>query len=200
MQLFKFDDLQKKQPTETISQTDRKHDLLRKRFLSKHYHSINNIKELCGTPRPGEFFFIWSLKSFNAFSFIQYLVIEYKQVQELVITSYNIGKKVILALMHLVDVGAVQMLFIFICDVSKTRFPDVYELINLEAAKRSKNVIVAYRWNHSKVALVKANDNYFVIEGSGNFSDNARHEQYIFCNDQELYNYRKNWILNEINS
>lgn len=57
---------------------------------------------------------------------------------------------------------------------------------------------VKYAWNHSKVTLLRSSDNHFVIEGSGNFSDNSRHEQYIFLNSKKVFYFRKNWIMNDI--
>ena len=47
------------------------------------------------------------------------------------------------------------------------------------------------QWNHSKVQLIKSDGNYFVVEGSGNFSENAANEQYIFVNNEEVYRFRK---------
>jgi len=34
-------------------------------------------------------------------------------------------------------------------------------------------------------------DNYYVIEGSGNWASNAHYEQYLFANSKGLFDFRK---------
>jgi hypothetical protein len=199
MALFEFGDIKQRKSDETIDKTDKKQDVLIQKYLQSHYQAIDNVKELAGRfPGKEEIFFIWTMKSFNAFTFIQYVILEKKEIDEMVISSYNIGKMIILALMHLIDIKAIKKLIITISDVSKSRFPQNYELINLEASKRAEQVKVYYKWNHSKVALMKTGKDHFIVEGSGNFADNAKHEQYIFMNNKELYEFRKKWIIDEI--
>lgn len=36
--------------------------------------------------------------------------------------------------------------------------------------------------------------NHFVFEGSGNMSDNARIEQYLYENNQKTFNFHKQWM------
>ena len=47
---------------------------------------------------------------------------------------------------------------------------------------------------HAKVTLIKQGINWFVITGSGNFSENARQEQYTIRNDKKIYNFYKSWM------
>lgn len=44
------------------------------------------------------------------------------------------------------------------------------------------------------LAVYRIND-YFVFEGSGNMSDNARIEQYIYENSKEMYEFHRKWML-----
>lgn len=199
MGLFSIKDLNVKKSEETVKSDDKEHDILIEKHFKEHLQAIENVKELAGRfPEAGEMFFLWSLKSFNAFTFIQYIIQEHKMIDELIISSYNVGKVIILSLMHLVDIGAVKSLKMIVSDVSKTRFPQNYELINMEAGKRSGQVQVYYKWNHSKIALAYCKGNYFVLEGSGNFADNSRHEQYLFTNSKSIYEFRKNWMIDGI--
>jgi len=52
------------------------------------------------------------------------------------------------------------------------------------AVKKAK---IAFTWNHCKIGLIKTKENYYVIEGSGNYSENEEVEQYIFENLKESY-------------
>lgn len=198
MSLFEFDDIKSQQADEAVSKQEKKQSILVKNYLSLHTVALNNINDLNGRlPQKNELYFIWTLRSFNTFTFLQYIISKNERIEELVLSSYNMGRVVIMALMKLYDEKAIIKLHVLLSDVSKSRFPKNYELINLESSKRS-GVTVSYRWNHSKVALAKCGDDYFVIEGSGNFADNSRHEQYLFTNNKELSDFRKNWMLNEI--
>ena len=51
-------------------------------------------------------------------------------------------------------------------------------------------------WIHTKILCCRIKDKYYVIEGSGNLSDNARIEQYLFERSKKSYNFHKNWIEN----
>ena len=36
--------------------------------------------------------------------------------------------------------------------------------------------------------------NHYVVEGSGNMSQNGQYEQYIFENNKPVYDFHKNWM------
>lgn len=195
MSLFSFEEVNINPSSES---DEGKKSILTAKFLSFHYLAINNINELTNDlPSQDAIHFIWTLKSFNTFTFIQYIISKAGMIDDLTLSSYNVSRVVILSLMELVDGGYIANLTIIISDVAKTRFPQNFDLLNLESSKR-KNVLVKYVWNHSKVATALCGDQYYVIEGSGNFADNSRHEQYIFLNNKDIYNFRKNWLINDI--
>lgn len=196
--LFDFDEINKKNTGESTTAKEQLQDKLTAKFDKEQLIALNNLSELTGIPKAGECCFIWTLKSFNAFTFIQYVIQNHGRIDELTLTSYNVGKVIIEALMHLVDNDLVGKLHVVASDVAKTRFPLYYELMMNEAAKRKNKVTAAYCWNHSKIALMRCGDDKLVVEGSGNFADNARHEQYLFANHASLYEFRKQWIDNSI--
>ena len=194
MPLFSFDEINTKKTGESTTSKEKLQSKLSTKFDGEQLIALDNLAQLSSIPEKGECVFIWTLKSFNAFSFIQYIIQQRGHIDELTITSYNVGKIIIEALMHLVDNGVVGKLHVVASDVSKTRFPLYYELMMNEAAKRKDKVTAAYCWNHSKIALMRCGDEKLVVEGSGNFADNARHEQYLFANHNALYDFRKQWI------
>ncbi|PKP02076.1 MAG: hypothetical protein CVU11_13290 [Bacteroidetes bacterium HGW-Bacteroidetes-6] len=194
---FTMSDFDKK--SSGVGVEDKHHDAMMKRFIQRHNKALNNVQELCGKlPEHSEFFALWTLKSFNAFTFIQYFIAERGKIDELTITTYNMSRLVIGALMRLVDTGKIDKLTVFLSDAAKSLFPASYKMVQEESVMRSDKVSFHYAWNHSKVALAKIADDYFVLEGSGNFSENSRHEQYILTNNSELYEFRKNWIIDSI--
>ncbi len=64
---------------------------------------------------------------------------------------------------------------------------DVLEAV----ANGNPNFNIKYYWNHSKVCLVKTEDFHLVMEGSGNWSENAQLEQYILTNSEPVFNFRR---------
>lgn len=196
--LFSFDDLQRVESDEHASEKSGKQGICKQKLDKYSSITINNLQDLSGAlPTPGEIYFLWSLKSFNAFTFIKYVITERGKLDELVLSTYNITKVIFESLMRLVDNSLIDHLHITLSDVSKSRFPQIYDLVNMESGKRDK-VDVLYMWNHSKVSLMKSGDDHFIVEGSGNFSENSRHEQYIFMNSKEIYEFRSNWIRTRI--
>jgi hypothetical protein len=196
--LFSFDELEQVGSDEHASETQGKQSIHKTKLEEHQTITLHNLQDLAGTlPGPGEIYFIWTLKSFNAFTFIKYVITEKGKLDELVLSTYNITKAIFETLMRLVDNGMIDRLHLTLSDVSKSRFPQIYDLVNMEAGKRDQ-VTVHYGWNHSKVTLMRAGEEHYLVEGSGNFSENARHEQYIFINSKEIYDFRSTWIRNDI--
>lgn len=164
------------------------------KFENEHLRKIDNIKNLLGElPKLGDTYFIWSQKSFNAYTFIMYIIKHCGVIDELIISTYAINERIINAFIRALNDKYIKHLTIIISESIKARNSKIYDL--LISLATHDNVIIEYAWNHSKVTLALSNDNYFVIEGSGNFSENAQFEQYIFANHPTLYEFRKSCII-----
>mgnify|MGYP000017141697 FL=1 len=160
------------------------------KFEKIHSAKIENIKNLCGQlPAPGEIVFLWTCNSFNAFTFIPYVIKYSGMIEELCISTYSINTRIVESLTKWYDKGNVRSILLYVSESLRFRMPAVVDL--LEAKARDREISIVYAWNHSKVQLIKSNGNYFVVEGSGNFSENAANEQYIFLNNEYVYKFRK---------
>jgi len=163
----------------------------RDRFIDMHCHRLDSIKNLVGKlPDPGEALFIETLKSFNAFTFIVYMIKEGGPVDDLFIATYSINTRIVNSLVKWMDKQQIRNVEIYISDSIKHRMPRVVELIENYASKRN-NLIITYAWTHKKVICAKIADQYYIVEGSGNFSENSAQEQYLFTNSKQLYDFRK---------
>jgi hypothetical protein len=159
------------------------------KYLVKHFQKISSLeKDLMRVPTPEEFFFLQSDTAFNAFTFIP-MVAKLYPIKELHASTYSLSKKVIHALIELHDKGMIERITLLVSDSMIKRNPLVIDNL-MGMAKSRPNVTVLYAWVHAKVCLLQTHDNYFVIEGSGNWSENAHYEQYIFANSQGLYDFR----------
>ena len=171
------------------------------KFLDVHNLKLESIKHLLGRlPLENEIFFIWTLKSFNAFTFIPYLIKYAGVIDELIISTYSINKRIIAALTKLIDTEKIKQVRINISESMKHRMPSVVdELQSVEAAHKQR-LSIQYSWVHAKVALVKIGKDKYTVEGSGNWAENAKHEQYIFLKNEQVFDFRKQWITNNLDS
>ena len=165
-------------------------------FYKVHCEKINSIKNLITRlPDIGEIFFLSTLNSFNAFTFVPFIIKNCGIIDELIITTYSINIRIIDALIKQIDLGNIRKVDLLISYSLKARLPKVYDHLSALETNR-KNVTVNYSWNHSKVTLIRSQHNYYIVEGSGNFSENAQFEQYIFLNNETVYRFRKDAFRN----
>lgn len=159
------------------------------KYLASHYEKIEVLeRDLTRLPTPEEFFFLQSDSQFNAFTFIPFISSRY-QIEHLYATTYSISRRVIAALIELHDKGIVTRITLCISDSMIKRNPVTID--NLVAMAQSRpNIEVLFGWVHAKVALVATATDHYVIEGSGNWSDNAKYEQYILANSKGLFDFR----------
>lgn len=160
------------------------------KYIASHFQKIQSLEnDLSKVPTADEFFFLQSDKAFNAFTFIPFVAKTYP-VKELYASTYSISRKVIEALIELHDKGMIEQITLLISESMIKRNPTTIE--NLKAMCTTRpNIKVLYAWSHAKVCLLKTHDFHFVIEGSGNWAENAHYEQYVFANSKGLYDFRK---------
>lgn len=193
---FDLSDLKKsKKPAELSS------DILCEKFLQIHTEKIESIKDLKGRfPEGSEIFFLWTVNSFNAFTFIPYIIKECEPIERLILSTYSINSRIVDSLTRYIDKGDIKSMELFISESMRFRMPKVVEHLGSVITKHSNIISVQYVWNHSKVTLIESAGNYFDIEGSGNWSENAKHEQYIFLNNKTVFDFRAKWIKNELHT
>lgn len=190
--LFSLTELKARQVEKQITNQDKGKCL---RFIEAHTAKIENIKKLCGQfPKNKEMIFLWSCNSFNSFTFIPYVIKYSGAIEELCFSTYSINNRIVESLIRWYDKGLIQNIYIYIAESIRYRMPAVIE--NLERYAGDRQIKIKYAWNHSKIQLIKSADNYFIIEGSGNFSENAANEQYIFLNDKTIYEFRQSCFFN----
>jgi len=189
---FSLDDLGKKEKED-------KSKLIREQFLTFHERKIESIKDLVGyLPNENEIIFIWTLNSFNAFTFIPYLIKYQGKIDSLTLSTYSINSRIVDSLIKYIDKGNIDHVTLLISDSLHSRMPAVVDHLESLVLSRKDVISVTYGWNHSKITLVKCSENYYVIEGSGNWSENSRNEQYVFLKSKQIYDFRIGCIRSAI--
>lgn len=160
------------------------------KFLNIQNIKVENLrKDVPRLPGPSEVFFLMSMQQWNGFSFVQYIAQLYF-IEELFATTYSVSMRVVEALQELMAKGRIGKIKLIISDSMMKRNPKVCDAVNAWA-KSNGNVTIIYTWNHSKFTLCKTPEgNNFIIEGSGNWGDNACYEQYIMANDAAAFRSR----------
>lgn len=160
------------------------------RFERMHFFRVDNLKDLCGRlPNEEECFFIETTKSFNAFTFIVYLIRHSGHIESLFIATYSINDRIINSLISWKNKGLINNITLEISESITFRMPKIAK--RLEVLHEQNEITLMYEWTHRKVACIKTNIGLYVVEGSGNFGENAAREQYIFSRSIELYEFRR---------
>lgn len=168
---------------------DGKSEMFVSKYLVKHYQKVSSLEnDLMRIPTDEEFFFLQSDTAFNAFTFIPF-VAKHFPIKELYASTYSIGRKVIEALVEMHDKGEIEQITLLVSDSMIKRNPLVIDNLMAMASSRP-NLKVLYAWVHAKVCLMRTNEHHFIVEGSGNWSENAHYEQYTFGNCKGLYDFR----------
>ena len=165
------------------------------KLVVKHFEKIANLEDdLVRLPTPEEFFFLQTDNAFNAFTFIPFIA-KHHPIKELYATTYSISRRTIEALIELHDKGLIEQVTLLISDSMIKRNPVTID--NLMAMQTTRpNLKVLYAWTHAKVCCIKTHHEHFVIEGSGNWSENAHYEQYVLANSKGLYDFRLQLFTN----
>ncbi len=159
------------------------------KYLATHFEKVSKLEEdLLRVPTAEEFFFLQADGAFNAFDFLL-LIAKREPIKQLFASTYSISRRVIESLIELHDSGMIEQMTLFISDSMIKRNPVTID--NLMAmAKERPNMKVLYAWSHAKVCLMQTHSNFYCVEGSGNWSDNAHYEQYLFANSRGLFEFR----------
>lgn len=166
------------------------------KYLLAHYQKVQNLeKDIQRVPSSEEFFFLQTEKQFNAFTFIPF-ILKYENIKELYASTYSISVRVVESLMELYDSGLIEKVELLVSDSLIKRNPVTIDKIESLASARG-NIKINYSWNHSKITLAKTMSGNYVIEGSGNWSENAAIEQYIFANSKDLLDFRKKIFVSD---
>lgn len=163
-------------------------ELFHSKYLLQHFEKLSHPDNLFRLPTDEEFFFLQTDKSFNAFTFIP-LVCRRENIKHLYACTYSISNKVIHALVELYDMGKIEQLTLLISDSMIKRNPVTIDNL-ISMAKARSNMKILFAWVHAKVCLMELENDHYIVEGSGNWSDNASVEQYTFANSKSLFDFR----------
>lgn len=188
------DDSEPARPGEShITKIDR---IIYRRYKTRNVHQVKTLNELmkCGLPGGGETaHIVTNGKHINAIAFIQ-AILQKEHAEHLDIVTYSIRKKTITMILDWFQGDELGTARVNISCHVRTLNPDCYAFMRAIAKEVPDLFRLKVFHNHAKLACVKTEHNHYVLEGSGNFSENALVEQYQLTNSKELYDFHMAWI------
>jgi hypothetical protein len=163
--------------------------------IESHYIKSSHLEELCKFPKEGEQYRIITEKQFNAFALL-ITILKSRVIDELYIAIYRINEPTVTAIINLIESGVIKKGgFIISSFFNQTKRPEKWAVVLKNYCDQNPNFSHCYTHNHSKIVACKTDkDEYIVFEGSGNMSDNARIEQYIYENNKQCFDFHKEWM------
>jgi len=164
-------------------------DKLLKRYVEKTYQAIEKIKEI-KLPKQGGQLRLITTKAFNSIAVIKHIADEEK-IKSAKLVIYAINQYAARLLIDLKKEGKLNNTVLIISSIRNPGIKD--KCIAVEMLKKYFKII--FITSHAKIAILETEKgNYYNIEGSGNFSYNARLEQYVIDNEKGLFDFSNRWI------
>ncbi len=155
---------------------------------------VSEISNLISLPKPDEQYRIVTTRSFDAISFLTFIS-DKEEILECYITVYSIGKRACSIIDDLLTARKLGECTFLISNIRNTSVKDKDNFVRTIYEKHKDKFRLIYAFSHTKTIHAKTkNGNFYNIEGSGNFNNNARIEQYLFDNNETAYNFHKGWI------
>ncbi len=159
-----------------------------------HFIKAKALNDLCVIPKPGEQYRIITEKQFNAYALILSLL-ESEIIDEMYLAIYRINQPTVISLIELIEAKKIKKAtFIISSYFNQTKKPEIWAKMLRNYCTTNNSCNHVYTHNHAKVLAIKNKNGYYVFEGSGNMSDNARIEQYLYENNKLVYDFHKHWM------
>lgn len=172
---------------------EQKDEILISNFEKKSYDIIKKASDIKILPSKSEVIRMITKRSFNVIAFVNEIMNKH-EIKELIIAVYSIDLKTLMLFEKYLNEKKIGK-FTFL--ISNLRLNEGDKKANFikSLPERFKNFDLIYAYSHCKIITCRTSDeNYFTIEGSGNFSSNARIEQYSFENEKSTFDFHKKWI------
>ncbi|MFD1292651.1 hypothetical protein ACFQ5N_02275 [Lutibacter holmesii] len=179
-------------PEPPKTKKEEKNIVLFKKFMEMNYFRVRKINEIISEPQENEQYRIITQQSFNGFSILLWLL-EKDEYEEIYLSTFSLDEKTALAIVDLIKATPNIKYTLIITSLLKYDRKGRFNKL-IDCAKYSPNFTFIEAFNHTKIIMAKSKTNYYVIEGSGNLSANARIEQYLFENSKATFNFHKSWM------
>ena len=172
-------------PLKTLSRPRRRLQLraLRQEKLEEFFHEL---------PQPGETLHVVSNGTFDYWNFAPVILQMLARPAAFYGSTWTMNRSNVLQLLSLYDQKKLTSVTMFSGLYFKRREPAVYTTLASGLIDRGQRFLCFE--NHTKIMLIGAPPDWIVIEGSANFTANPRLEQNTVTNDQQLFQFHREWM------
>ncbi len=160
-------------------------------YEQKIDYSFKLVRDIVEIPTKNQIHRIVTQRTINAFDFVMAIVKD-EEIQDLTMCVYTVAKKIIQKIEDLQELGKINNITIATSTAIPKLTPDIYKQLMILDSSNKVNIKLCQ--THAKIMIIKTKDNYYIIEGSGNLTQNQKIEQYIFENNKKVYDFHKQWI------
>lgn len=157
---------------------------------------INLLRIWKHIPLSGQSQHIITDGSFDFYTFVQAAITRTLPAgfDEFIGTTWLMNQPIATDLIQQYDQGKIRSIILLVSNYLKKRTPSVYGYLKNEFIARK--LIMKEGRIHAKLIMLKneQTSTYLTIEGSANFTENPRTEQYLVTNSKKVYEHHKKWI------
>ena len=163
----------------------------------RFFNADNEQKQLeallPGLPGESEVYkIIGGRRGFSCIGLIEYIA-NREPVEEMLMTTFRCETKQMMQLDRMHDEGKLNYVEMIVSRMARNEKRGYFkECLDISA---KNGWFFGWAQNHSKVALLKTAQNYYVFETSANLNENPRLEQYSLENSKEVWDFYRPMIL-----
>ena len=163
----------------------------------RFFNADNEQKQLDallpGLPNDHEVYkIIGGRRGFSCIGLIEYIA-KREPVRELLMTTFRCETKQMMELDRLHSEGRIDYLEMIVSRMARNEKRGYFKECLDICAKNGW--FFGWAQNHSKVALLRTDENYYVFETSANLNENPRLEQYSLENNKEVWEFYRPLII-----
>lgn len=146
-------------------------------------------------PEPDECYKMLSVGGgFSSLALIKWIS-QHEVIEEMYVSTFRIGKNHFRELLKMAALGTLKKAH-FVTSTTQKKVDTEYKYYDyvLDECNRLGWEIAAYD-NHSKLLLMRTKNNFYVCETSSNLNENPKMEQFSFENDETLYEWYRDLLV-----
>lgn len=165
------------------------------KFERLHTQAVKGFSEIVDrTIEPNVQYRIITEMAFNAITVIDFLEKKYK-FEEIHMAVFRMNERAVRLLMEFINRQNTSLDIVLSNLFLANKRYELWAHDLKRYCDERQNTHAIFLKSHAKVFAGKTIcGQHFVFEGSGNYADNSRYEQYIFENNEEAFNFHKHWI------
>lgn len=152
------------------------------------------INSVGGLPKNNEIVRIKTTGASDTGSIFNYIQANCEKITEFYLSTWIISRDNIEMLCKLVDSGKIEKITFVVSKRLKELKKSNYAFLVEQFDKRNTQIQYRVCNCHAKTFSLTDGTNYFTVDGSGNWTENPRIENYCIVNDKDSFLFNKQWM------